>query len=163
MTSSRSRYKTLFANSGPQEDLYRKGAVLGSDVTVPITTPFDNGGYYERRCPHPHLHAVVAAGAWVDGEFVPWPAVVTSERLEAMFRRHVLAMLVREERLHEATAERLASWSHSGFSVFVGRSIEPDDEEARLRLARYLVKGPVSLERYEILLTYSRCGPRPFR
>jgi len=99
--------------------------------------------------PHPHLHAIVAAGAWVDGNFVSWPEEVTGPRLEDLFRRYVLAMLVKEERLNEATATRLGSWYPSGFSVFLGESIAPWNTESRLRLARYLLKAPVSLERMQ--------------
>ena len=38
----------------------------------------------------------------------------------------------------------MKSWSHSGFNVHVGEEISPDDSNARLFLARYLKKAPLS-------------------
>ena len=58
-------------------------------------------------------------------------------------------MLVRRHRLAEKTRQRLLSWEHSGFSVWVEAPILPEEVSSRLRLARYLVKAPVSLERLE--------------
>ena len=47
---------------------------------------------------HPHLHCIVSDGAWDKrtGAFYPWPRWLTSEQLTELFRRQVLAMLVRE-------------------------------------------------------------------
>ena len=97
--------------------------------------------------PHPHLHCIVSAGAWTGERFAPWPDAITAERLEALFRCHVLKMLVRQQRLEQENAERLLRWGRSGFSVFVGEPIAPHADESLLRLARYLVKPPVSLQR----------------
>ncbi len=98
--------------------------------------------------PHPHLHCIVSAGGWrASGEFVPWPSWLSAERLTELFRRQVLAMLVREERLSETTQDMLLSWEHSGFSVFVGDPVAPDQVESRERLARYVVKPAVALDR----------------
>ena len=38
-------------------------------------------------------------------------------------------------------------WNPSGFSVWLGEPIEPEEEESRSRLTRYVVKAPVALER----------------
>ena len=100
---------------------------------------------------HPHVHAIVSHGAWTgsgqDTVFRPWQLSLTSEHLEQLFRRYVLRLLTRRGRIEEATAERLLSWQHSGFSVFVGAPIQPMQTESRRRLARYLLKSPLSLER----------------
>jgi hypothetical protein len=100
---------------------------------------------------HVHLHCIVAHGAWRDNgvaaAFETWPSVLTSERLEELFRRYVLRLLSRRGRLADHTVERLLGWSPSGFSVFLGEPIEPTAEQSRLRLARYLVKPPIALER----------------
>jgi hypothetical protein len=56
-------------------------------------------------------------------------------------------MLVREERLSESTRDMLLSWSPSGFSVFVGDPVAPHEIESRERLARYVVKPAIALER----------------
>ena len=44
----------------------------------------------------------------------------------------------------------MKSWEHSGFNVFIGDPIAPDDEGRLLFAARYLRKCPVSNERLSI-------------
>jgi hypothetical protein len=56
-------------------------------------------------------------------------------------------MLVQEERLSETTQDMLLSWEYSGFSVFVGDPVAPDQVESRERLARYVVKPAIALDR----------------
>ena len=41
----------------------------------------------------------------------------------------------------------MQNWVHQGFSVFQGVRIDPDEHEARQRLAGYMVHPPISLER----------------
>jgi DNA-directed RNA polymerase subunit RPC12/RpoP len=136
---SRCAWKTI--QRGLQVGLGQPAAVAGAVISVSTAGDLVN--------PHPHLHCIVADGAWHDGQFRPWPTPVTSERLEALFRRTVLRMLVRQERLSVEAAQRLLSWSPSGFSVFLGDPIADHQPESLERLARYLVKPPVSLERLE--------------
>jgi len=101
--------------------------------------------------PHPHIHGMFSAGAWngraEDAAFLPWPAELNEERLTELFRRLVLDMLVKRQRLSRSTAEKFLGWEHSGFSVFLGGPITPGNTESRRRLARYLVRAPLSLER----------------
>ena len=102
---------------GLEVALDRVGIVPGAMVSV--ASAGDTGNL------HPHLHSLVSDGAWdrKTGQFFPWPAWLTGERLTELFRRQVLAMLVREERLAEETQQRLLAWHPSGFSVFVGTPI----------------------------------------
>lgn len=99
--------------------------------------------------PHPHLHCIVSAGGWdrTSGEFVSWPPWLGPELLTELFRREVLSMLVWEERLSESTRDMLLSWNPSGFSVFVGEPVAPHQTESRERLARYVVKPAIAIER----------------
>jgi hypothetical protein len=41
----------------------------------------------------------------------------------------------------------MQNWVHPGFSVFQGERIDPDDHEARRRLAGYMAHPPIALER----------------
>jgi hypothetical protein len=59
--------------------------------------------------------------------------------------------LLREEVLQEVgplTEERielLLSWRHTGFSVHNRVRVEPEDQPAVERLARYIMRPPISL------------------
>jgi len=45
----------------------------------------------------------------------------------------------------------MKSWENSGFTVWFGDEILPENEEQRLFIARYLTKCPIALERIEII------------
>ena len=53
--------------------------------------------------PHPHVHSMFSPGAWdstaADAVFLPGPADLDAARLTQLFRRLVLKMLVRRQRL----------------------------------------------------------------
>jgi hypothetical protein len=97
---------------------------------------------------NPHLHAIVPRGGWdSDGQWVPVPFVDT-DAAEKLFRHKVLSFLKREGLLSEERAELLLSWrSHTGFSVDASVKVEPEDEPGLERLAHYILRPPVSLER----------------
>jgi len=56
----------------------------------------------------------------------------------------------RSRLLTEERAKPLLSWRSSGFSVHNGVTAGPDDPDGLERLARYLVRPPVSLGRLEL-------------
>jgi hypothetical protein len=86
-----------------------------------------------------HLHFLVTEGG-VDeaGVFHKIPRIDDS-RLAEIFAREVPAMLVRKELLSPEWAERILSWSHSGFNVhsriFIARvtSHIPDKGQVMVR------------------------------
>jgi len=98
--------------------------------------------------PNPHLHAIVPRGGWdPEGIWFPVPYVDT-EIAERVFRAKVLTFLKVEGLLSEERERMLLSWNHhTGFSVHYDVIVEPEDGAAVERLARYLVRPPVSLER----------------
>jgi len=59
----------------------------------------------------------------------------------------------------------LLSWRHSGFSLHTSVTVPPDDRDGLERLARYLLRPPVSLERLHVdehtwAIAYAaRCKP----
>ena len=71
--------------------------------------------------------------------------------------RLLLDALLGEGLIDQETVNNMLCWENSGFHVFVGDPIEPTDQEARLFVARYLKKSPVSLQRLEII----ESGPEP--
>jgi hypothetical protein len=92
---------------------------------------------------HPHVHALSTDGLFSrDGTFVPLdPPDVRA--IEELFRRLVIAALLRAERLSEEFAERLLSWEHSGFSVYAEQVVLKDEKDRLARLARYTARAPL--------------------
>lgn len=96
---------------------------------------------------NPHLHIIATDGCFTkDGSFMT-SVVPNADHLEALFRLEVLKMLKREEKITDAVIENMDTWHHSGFHVYCGDAIRPDDEEGLERLARYVIRAPISQER----------------
>jgi hypothetical protein len=99
---------------------------------------------------HPHVHALVTRGGWDrDGQWAPVP-FVDGEAAALVLRHRVFTLLRGEGLLSEERIRLLLSWRHSGFSVHTSVTVPPDDREGLERLARYLLRPPVSLERLQV-------------
>jgi len=84
---------------------------------------------------NPHLHIISTDGCFNNnGSFM---AAVTpnADHLEPLFRLEVLNMLKREGKITDAVIENMSTWHHSGFHVYCGDVIRPDDEEGLEHLA----------------------------
>jgi hypothetical protein len=64
-----------------------------------------------------------------------------------LFRYKLVKALLGREKITPRLIEIMRNWTHPGFSVFQGERIDPDDHEARRRLAGYMVHPPIALER----------------
>jgi len=96
---------------------------------------------------HPHVHALVSRGGWTrDWEWVPL-AYVDEHAAELLYRHKVMRLLQKEGLLTVERTELLLSWRHTGFSVHNRVRVEPKDQSAVERLARYIMRPPISLER----------------
>ncbi len=96
---------------------------------------------------HPHVHALVSRGGWTrNWEWVPL-AYVDELTAELLYRHKVMRMLQDEGLLTEERTELLLSWRHTGFSVHNRVRVEPEAGHAVERLARYIMRPPISLER----------------
>ena len=95
----------------------------------------------------PHVHALVSRGGWDPaGIWVPVP-YVDATSAELLFRHQVITFLRDGELLSEQRIELLLSWQNTGFSVHNSVTVGPQDAAGSERLARYLLRPPVSLER----------------
>jgi len=56
-------------------------------------------------------------------------------------------MLKKEGKINDAIIENMLSWHHSGFNVYIGDRIEPDDKAGLGNLARYIIRACFSQER----------------
>jgi len=98
----------------------------------------------------PHIHALASRGGWTaDGRWVPVP-FIDSEAAEKVFRHKVMSFLMEEGLLSEERARLLESWRRSGFSVHNAVTASSADPAGMERLARYLMRPPLSLERLHL-------------
>jgi len=98
----------------------------------------------------PHIHALASRGGWTpDGRWVPVP-FIDPEAAERIFRHKVMRFLKDEGLLSEERAELLLSWRRSGFSVHNSVTASAADPGGFERLARYLMRPPLSLERLHL-------------
>jgi len=97
---------------------------------------------------HPHIHSIVSRGGWLkSGEWIPIPYVDT-DAAARLFRHRVLKFLRAADLIDQERMELILGWGHnSGFSVHNSVVVQADDGEGLERLARYLARPPVSLER----------------
>jgi len=100
---------------------------------------------------HPHLHCLVSLGIKDKvGVFYAAPETLDFSALEQIFRSAMLKMLREKNRITEKTQKNLLSWKHSGFSTDASVAIAPGDSESLERVACYVLRPPISLQR----LTY---------
>ena len=71
------------------------------------------------------------------------------KKLEAIFRHKVLRMLLSKGKITRELIAMLSTWRHSGFHVFCGNRISPNDETAVENLARYIIRVSFSQERMQ--------------
>jgi hypothetical protein len=95
------------------------------------------------------MHALVSRGGWTRAwKWVPL-AYVDEHAAELLYRHKVMRLLQEEGLLNEERTELLLSWRHTGFSVHNRVRVEPEDQPAVERLARYIMRPPISLERMQ--------------
>jgi len=100
---------------------------------------------------NPHIHVLAADGVFrADGAFVVLPAIPV-KLLEGGFRSEVLKLLVAEGAIGERLSASLLGWRHSGFSVHNGVRVPAGDIEGRKKLAQYMLRAPLSLEKMTYL------------
>jgi hypothetical protein len=105
---------------------------------------------------NPHLHGILSDGIFKpDGAFEPF-SVIDTDKLTAGFASRVLRDLQDKGLLEAEAAEQILSQDHTGFSVWVGDAFE--DKERELFVARYIERGPISLEKLSLehdIVTYT--------
>jgi hypothetical protein len=72
---------------------------------------------------------------------------VPEELLAEGLRRAVLGFLAQNEAISEALRSKLLGWRHSGFSVHHQVRVRAEDPEGRKKLAGYMLRAPIALEK----------------
>jgi Zn finger protein HypA/HybF involved in hydrogenase expression len=125
---------TYLKSTVPDDD-----AVPGASIAVQTYGDFLNH--------NPHLHAIVSDGCFLkNGSFQTTPVFILKDLKEA-FQYEVLKMLKKEGKINDVIIENMLSWHHSGFNVYIGDRIEPDDKTGLGNLARYIIRACFSQER----------------
>ena len=95
---------------------------------------------------NPHCHILVTDG----GMFRVAPPLEL-KKIEVIFRHNVFKMLLAKGKIIREMIAMHSSWKHSGFHVFCGNRISPNDETAMENLARYIIRASFSQERMKYL------------
>jgi hypothetical protein len=101
---------------------------------------------------NPHCHVLVTDGCFLRqaqdsvyerGMFRVAPPL-DLKKLEAIFRHKVFKMLLAKGRITKDLIAMLSNWRHSGFQVFCGNRLGPEDEMRMENLARYIIRASFS-------------------
>jgi len=96
---------------------------------------------------HPHIHTLVACGAFTPaGEFLEVHEF-DMERLRAAWQEAVFALYLAEGKIEPEVVENMRSWPHSGFSVDQSVFLPAGDRPGIERLVQYMTRCPFSLSR----------------
>ena len=101
---------------------------------------------------HPHVHTLASRGGWDrDRRWHPVP-YIGEKAAEMLFRQKVLTFLDGEGLVGPERLELLDSWKngHTGFSVHNRVTVASGDSAGLDRLARYLLRPALSLERLDL-------------
>ncbi len=119
--------------------------ILSKKTGIPgVVVAIQTFGDYARW--HPHLHALVADGLFLEsGYFFVMPKV-DLRPLRELFRAHVLKMLKKEGLIDDTFIKMIMNWRHtSGFSVHNEVRIKPGDAQGIENLSQYIIRNSFSL------------------
>jgi len=97
---------------------------------------------------NPHLHGLLADGRFLpDGSFKPFSKLDLSA-IQRRFSELVLSQFAKRELITDEVMSQILSQEHTGFSVWFGEPFQ--DEESDKFVARYVERGPLSLEKLSV-------------
>jgi hypothetical protein len=99
---------------------------------------------------NPHLHGLVADGVFDEQGVFHELGYLNLNKATEIFSHKVMKYLAREEVISEEVIQNILSWEHSGFSVWQGEQVLPDDESHRLFLVSYIDRAPVDNSKLHI-------------
>jgi len=104
---------------------------------------------------HPHVHSLCLDGVIESSGVLAQLATVditaVTQALTNRFADNIFDALLRAELITQDVVDNMRSWEHSGFNVFLAEPTPPENRDARLFLARYLKRSPLSLERTTLI------------
>jgi len=105
---------------------------------------------------HPHLHGLLANGIWGEEDVFSPFTEIDLKSLTIRFAERVLAALCKKGLVDESQVVQILRQEHTGFSVWLGEPFH--DQESSQFVARYIERGPLSLEKLSLqddIVTYT--------
>jgi hypothetical protein len=96
---------------------------------------------------NPHLHIVATDRCFYGERDFMKSISPNAADLEAAFIVEVFKLLKKENKISQIVIINMSNWQHSGFNVYCGQAVSPEEDEAVERLAPYIVRAPISQER----------------
>jgi hypothetical protein len=132
-------------HAGSPEGHYLKQLVLCVDSVPGAAIAVHTFGDFVQF--NPHLHLIATDGCFSGkGTFTKGPGPEPND-LQELFRYEVLKMLKAEGKINDAVIENMLTWRHSGFNVYCGPTIWPNNDQGLEDLARYIIRACFSQER----------------
>ena len=97
---------------------------------------------------NPHLHGMLADGVFTEDSTFTQFSEINLNAIEDRFAELVLGAFAKRELITDDVMSQILSQEHSGFSVWIGEPF--DDEGSEKFVARYVERGPISLEKLAI-------------
>ena len=98
---------------------------------------------------HPHLHALVADGIFMEGGLFHVMPDLSLAPLEEIFRARVITFLVKKGQLLSERARVLRGWTHPGFDIHRSQRVPPGNRVDIERLAQYIIRNPFSADKIQ--------------
>jgi hypothetical protein len=98
---------------------------------------------------NPHCHILVTDGCFYGNGMFRVALPLELKKLEAIFRHKFFKMLLTKGKITREMIAMLSAWKYSGFHVFCGNRISPNDDTAMENLARYIIRASFSQERMQ--------------
>jgi hypothetical protein len=100
---------------------------------------------------NPHLHIIASNGCFTNnGTFIEGISP-NADDLHVPFAKAVFKMLRKEKVISLAVIKNMATWQHSSFNIHCGSPVAFSDTGAIERLARYIIRAPISQERLKYI------------
>ncbi len=129
---------------------YLQAGAFAPDLTPAAVISTQSFGDFPDKF-HPHLHMLCADGLFTDeGDFV-LAARFNGNELKDIFRHKMLKMLLAKGKITQERIAMMEQWTHSGFNVYCGPPIIPDDTGAMETLAAYIIRASFSQKRMDYL------------
>jgi len=98
---------------------------------------------------NPHLHGIIANGVFNKNDSFTRLSLNTN-KLNELFAHFVLKALLDRELINSTVVQQITNQTHSGFSVWFGDNITPEDSKALAFISSYIDRNPVTNDKIKL-------------